>query len=1076
MADNGTSPPPFGTPEYTKWYYNDPAGPGYIPGQGRTYTPPKEHPGRYGEKESIATQERPASTTGVKDKIPPAREKPGTQPSQERQQTATPEYTQAMEVLKPYEVKPGQFDIQQFMLDAESPGYALTTLKNAGFDKEAISAAAKGNLAAAEAARAEVKEKYSGWGVTKYSANLVAEMVVPFYGTVKHWDELEGWEKVIYPALDVAIIIPAVGLAGKAVGGATKTVSSSAKITALGGREAVEIAAKDATQSLEKSLAQRSAQRALLESAVEASKTADQSLKTLYKQAVKAAEKDLALTEKQIAGLTKDVNKLQALSKEAQTVSGTGSKVLRATEKVEKVTGTGRVADIAGKGGGAAISGVTAYNTIANWNELSPTQRAAGVAISLLPIGGFGKAKNLVENVADPYKIPKKAVTPRAVPKKAPEVGAVFNPTGDNTLRLTISDAKKLKDMDFKQARVVVQDLMDQATKGEMKATATLKGKEVKLKGTGFQKTVSQEGHTAFSGSPTGEVFKEGTGAFGIKTNLEKYLEKINQKRTTPIEIESKPYKVLNPETGKMETVRVSTVSTPGVTVKGSEGGLYLGPGLHTRFSRTSAAGIKGGISSGVIVGYEDIAKLPRKVAREALAGNEMREAAIKYFDGSRGSGQIVEGFKKFGRIMEFENVATNGTQISRVRNLRSKLKVGKGEYYTRDSQGKLELFQMYVEGGRATPYTLKELYQLKGYALRNSIVDLGVGLKNKLRELKNRKPTPKEAGILTKEEKILNKMSQIDRDVKAGKIRKSEALDIKRQAIDDIRFEESVRKFTPEERIRFNADPVVKRTNARVIKENTRAQQDRLYRAEETVRQLQRTPRAEEVRTGKTRAAERTAESREPSRQPRETTTRETTAREAEDRGGEERPPEDRQARETPDRETPPRDTTPRGRVSTPGRESEKEEEKKKTTKPVLPTTEMRQGKADFPKGTVAWKQGIGWWVFVPPYTGPEDRLFILKKPRGAEIATDAKTAAGTIQSMGGPSAVDFKFDMGIVDVDLKSPPRRPNRPEGRKAIRFKLDTEGSYGGKGTSAKTSGSQRVGPYHYKDGALSKKPL
>ena len=51
----------------------------------------------------------------------------------------------------------------------------------------------------------------------------------------------------------------------------------------------------------------------------------------------------------------------------------------------------------------------------------------------------------------------------------------------------------------------------------------------------------------------------------------------------------------------------------------------------------------------------------------------------------------------------------------------------------------------MYLEGGRTTPYTLKELYQLKGNALKNALADIGTGLKNKLDELQGKKPTPVE-------------------------------------------------------------------------------------------------------------------------------------------------------------------------------------------------------------------------------------------------------------------------------------------------------------------------------------------
>ena len=90
-------------------------------------------------------------------------------------------------------------------------------------------------------------------------------------------------------------------------------------------------------------------------------------------------------------------------------------------------------------------------------------------------------------------------------------------------------------------------------------------GHEVTLKGTDFQKTVG--GNVSFSGTPMGEIFKEGTGAFGTKTRLESYLTKVNTALDTdkPITIEAK-YKVKNPTTGEMEEKTVATNVTPGVT------------------------------------------------------------------------------------------------------------------------------------------------------------------------------------------------------------------------------------------------------------------------------------------------------------------------------------------------------------------------------------------------------------------------------------------------------------------------------------------------------------------------------
>ena len=993
--------------------------------------------------------------------------------------------------LKEYSDGSGNYNINEYLLEAKSPGHALQVLRDAGFTQDQIKAATMENLRLANEARQKVQDEHSLLGTVKYSANMVAEMVIPGLSTVRNWDNLSGWEKVIYPALDVVTLVPVVGLAAKGVGAGVRSVSAGAKIAALGGREAVQLAAKDAATSLSQAYVKREAQKALLEATIDGVKmTENIGMKKVYQNAAKAAGKDLALMDKQIAGLEKNVTTLNKLAGQAKTIEASetaGAKLTRVTERVEKGV-TSKRAEVINKAGAVGISGVTTYSTVANWNELTPTQRAAGVALAMLPVGGFGKARNLAENALDPSKIPAKAIVPRTLSKRV-EAGKVevFNPTGDNTLRLKFSDASVIKDGDYQAARKVAQDIMDQATKGEKIAKGNLAGQEVKLKGTGFQETVSQGGHTAVSGSPTGEVFKQGTGAFGVKTNLEKYLEKVNQKLDKPIEITSKKYKAPNPETGALEDVTVTTKSSPGVTVRGSEGGLYLGPGLHTRFVRQSAAGIKGGISSGVILGYPDIEKLPRSVAKKALAGNEMREAAIKYFDGAQGSGQVVEGFKKFGRIVELENVATNGSQIKRVQNLRSrladKLKAGSGEYYTRDSGGRVELFQMYLEGGRSTPYTLKEIYTLKGNALRNSLVDLGVGLKNKVKDLGKRKASVKETDITTKEEMVADAFTKIDQDAKAGRIPKDRVQDLKREAIDEIRYKESARpRFSgmAERRVGTRPDQAydyetLRSGDERYINEDlTRpAAETRTRTGGEVLTRSERT--AEPARSAERTGTERPANERAPeSRTQEERPTNERTEpeRPGPERNQPERPETERPPRERPERpeetKQPPIRPEPPRTMARPGEPNT--EGGKPIGKLDLPDIKIEPAdRLEYPKGTKAWRQGIGWWVWKPPYQ-EKDREFVLSKPHGAEISVDAKTAIGTVQSFGGNAPIDNSFDMGIVDVKLKDPPVRPNKVKGRRALKFTRDPEDVYKGK------SGSKRIGPYHYKGGALSRKKL
>lgn len=248
--------------------------------------------------------------------------------------------------------------------------------------------------------------------------------------------------------------------------------------------------------------------------------------------------------------------------------------------------------------------------------------------------------------------------------------------------------------------------------------------------------------------------------------------------------------------------------------------------------------------------------------------------------------------------------------------------------------------------------------------------------------------------------------------------------------------------------------------------------------------REAERAPerRAEELRREPARREElrREAPRREELRrqEPRREDIRREDVRREEPRREEPRREEPR--REAPRREEPRPPRTPREEPRTPRARVEIPRETPARTRPPKeppPRIKLPGTKGEvppprtFPKGSVAWKQGIGWWVFKPPYTGTDDRVFVLKRPQGATIAADAKSAIGTIQSVGGTAPIAQKFDMGITDVYLKDPPVKPSREKGRSAIRFRRDTDKSYGGKGTK-----SQKLGPYYYKGGAVSRKPL
>lgn len=115
-----------------------------------------------------------------------------------------------------------------------------------------------------------------------------------------------------------------------------------------------------------------------------------------------------------------------------------------------------------------------------------------------------------------------------------------------------------------------------------------------------------------------------------------------------------------------------------------------------------------------------------------------------------------------------------------------------------------------------------------------------------------------------------------------------------------------------------------------------------------------------------------------------------------------------------------------------------------KKVEKIILPKEDEKETKEKitYPEGTVAWKQGIGYWRWEPPYKD-ENRHFSIEKPKGVIITPDARTAFDTIQTYKGKSPGKLpKFDMGIVDVKIENAPQAPHRSN-RQAIHFTQDRQ---------------------------------
>lgn len=120
-------------------------------------------------------------------------------------------------------------------------------------------------------------------------------------------------------------------------------------------------------------------------------------------------------------------------------------------------------------------------------------------------------------------------------------------------------------------------------------------------------------------------------------------------------------------------------------------------------------------------------------------------------------------------------------------------------------------------------------------------------------------------------------------------------------------------------------------------------------------------------------------------------------------------------------------------------------------------------------PKGTVAWKQGIGYWVLKPPYSSAADRQFMLEKPKDTTIVASAREAASTIQTMGGPALSTSLLNRGIVSPGITSTRQLPTI-SGRQASRLigNLET------KTTTVQQPPGTVVGPYIVRSGTLTRR--
>lgn len=924
----------------------------------------------------------------------------------------------------------------------------LGSAKTAAFDTDAIdkeffTAKAEALKRGIDAGLPDTPDDYRMQVLSKQqTAQELGMQLVPFeYARPGRWDELQLWEKIVYPVVDVVSLVPVVGWIGKAVSAGAKGVSIAAKISSLGGKAAVQFAAKDAALAVEKAATQKLVKEGLLAATKEAAKNAtDSTLKKILQGAIKPAAKDAEMAAREFNQISKNAAELAKLEAAAGKIEpGTAVKVVKASERVE--TAVGKAGKFTEPVDAIGSAGIVGYSTVANWGDLTPEQRAAGLGLAVLTSGIGGKAVNVAENIIDPYKIPIAALKPRAQRSRA-VAGKIYNP-GKGGLKGT---DRLLMDhtIDPENARMAVADVMKQLAEGKKEAKSTIKTvageKEIKVKGTGLQATV---GRTAISASPMGEIFKEGTGASGAKSNLEKYLQQANAKAGTKIEIESRPLKI-----GETE-LEVKTISAPGLTVKGSEGGMYFGAGLYNQFSHQAAAGGKGKIASAALVAHGGITELPKELKKIDI--DKRYEAALKYFDGTKHVNELTEGFKRWQSNMELENLVTNSSQLQRTQNLRSKLAdtlhANRGEYYTRDPKGRIELFNMYMEGGRTTPYTLKELYQLKGNALRNSLEDMFFGLEKKIDDLKEGKIVSTKENIVTKEEQLSKAFNDIDTTVQAKGMTEAEAKRLKQEIIDQYR---SRIEYVPNRQVlRKRIAELAGRSEVqrRRDTDQERAYADRIRAEREQVRR--------DIINGRTPVREGREEPKRPIREDRQEAVRQTPADRQQERQERNEPvrsresdrPETVQRTETPRQEgrsqerTKP-ETRPEVRTDTRTRTTPEMRYKIKRTPDLRQPIEISFASGEIKRldrkqleGAVGWKQGLFYRLHYPPF-GPEDKLVTREAIPGIQYHDGIGSAAKSMTALYGEIPRHVKLDMGIVDIDIFRT-RDPKKPQ----LAFKPD-----------------------------------
>jgi len=142
--------------------------------------------------------------------------------------------------------------------------------------------------------------------------------------------------------------------------------------------------------------------------------------------------------------------------------------------------------------------------------------------------------------------------------------------------------------------------------------------------------------------------------------------------------------------------------------------------------------------------------------------------------------------------------------------------------------------------------------------------------------------------------------------------------------------------------------------------------------------------------------------------------------------------PPREPLVREPPIREVPPREPTPRG--PTPrepllrqpsGRIPPERVPPPKGTAIKAVGIDIKGGtkRRRFPMDSFAWRQGFGYWILTPPYSGTigKDMIFTRTKPAGVSIVKGPDSAYKSITKLGINVPKGALIDLGIMDIQIK-------------------------------------------------------